>query len=408
MRRLLALRNARLLLIGQTLSLFGDTAMFLVLAIWVKTLTNSNSAAGLVFFFLALPALAAPFSGLIVDRVRRKPLMIATDLLIGAVVLSLYLVHDRSDLWLIYAVTVLYGMAGSLFFSAQSALMTVMLPDDLLGEGNGVLQTVRQGLRLVSPLVGAGLFTAFGGGVVAGLDAATFAASALCLTLIRVDEPPPHPAEHHFLSEVSVGVRHVFHTPALRYIVLTVGLALLVIGFTETLIFAVVSQGLHRPPSFLGVLSSFQGVGAIVGGLTAARMLRRVGDLRLVGLGLALFGLGDSLLITASLPVIVVGAIVAGAGLPWAIVAFGTALQQRTPTNLQGRVFSAADAMVGTPQIISIALGAAVSTLVDYRLLLAMVSLVTVACAVILFSAPAETRLPASRSLSAPEADLSA
>ena len=67
------------LLIGETLSLFGDTALYLALAIWVKTLTGSSAAAGLVFSSLALPSLVAPFAGLIVDRMRRS-LMIATDL----------------------------------------------------------------------------------------------------------------------------------------------------------------------------------------------------------------------------------------------------------------------------------------------------------------------------------------
>lgn len=395
MRRLFAYREARLLIIGQTLSLFGDTALYLALAIWVKSLTHNNGAAGLVFFFLALPALAAPFGGLVVDRVRRRPLMIVTDLLIGAVILLLLLVHDRSMLWLIYAVTFLYGAAGIVFTSAQSALLTVILPEDLLGEGNGVLQTVREGLRLVGPLAGAGLYTAFGGGAVAEIDAATFAASALCLAAMHVDEPELHPSEHHFISELSAGIKHVLHTPALRYIVLTVALAVLVIGFTETLIFAVVSQGLHRPPAFVGVLATTQGVGAVCGGLTAALMLRRVGDLWLVGLGLTLFGVGDGLLVSGMLPVVVLGFIIAGAGLPWILVAFGTALQKRTPANLQGRVFSAADALVGTPQVISIAVGAALSTLIDYRLLLAIVAVVTVGSAMVLFTAPASARATA-------------
>src|SRR5712692_335454 len=88
-RRLLAFRNARLYFIGQTLSLFGDTALYLALAIWVKSLTGSNAAAGLVFFFLALPSIAAPVGGLLVDRVRRRPLMIVVDLLVGGTVLLL-------------------------------------------------------------------------------------------------------------------------------------------------------------------------------------------------------------------------------------------------------------------------------------------------------------------------------
>jgi MFS family permease len=397
MRRLFAIRNARLLIIGQTFSLFGDTALYLALAIWVKTLTHSNGAAGLVFFFLALPSLASPFGGLVVDRMRRRPLMIATDLVIGGIVLLLLLVHGRGEIWLIYAVTFLYGVSWIVFGSAQSALLTVILPDDLLGEGNALLQTVREGLRLLSPLVGAGLFAAFGGGVVAELDAATFAVSALCLALMRIEEPALRPAERDFLSQLAAGARHVFRTAALRYIVLTVGMALLVIGFTETLIFAVVSQGLHRPPSFIGVLEAMQGVGAIVGGLTAARMLRRVGDLRLVAVGLALFALGDTLFILGTLPIILGAIVVAGVGLPWAIVAFGTALQQRTPPDLQGRVYSAADALVGTPQVVSIALGAALSTIIDYRLLLGVIGIVTCGCAVVLFTAPHEVRQPATR-----------
>ena len=90
---------------GQGLSLFGDRAMYLVLGIWVKTLTGSNTQAGLVFFVLALPGPVAPGFGLLVDRVRKRPLMIATDLGIALVLGALLLVHDRSDVWIIYAVT---------------------------------------------------------------------------------------------------------------------------------------------------------------------------------------------------------------------------------------------------------------------------------------------------------------
>ena len=128
MRALFLDRDARLLLVGQGLSLFGDRAMYLVLGIWVKTLTGSNTQAGLVFFVLALPGLVAPGFGLLVDRVRKRPLMIATDLGIALVLAALLLVHDRSDVWIVYVVTLLYGASGFLFTSAQSALLTQMLP----------------------------------------------------------------------------------------------------------------------------------------------------------------------------------------------------------------------------------------------------------------------------------------
>jgi MFS family permease len=386
MRRLFALRNARLYLIGQTLSLFGDTALYLALGIWVKTLTGSNAAAGLVFFFLALPSLAAPLGGLLVDRVRRRPLMIVVDLLVGGSVLLLLLVHGRAQLWLIYVVALLYGAAGLVFTSAQSALLTVMLPEDLLAEGNAALQTTREGLRLFGPLAGAGLFAAFGGGFVAIVDAITFGISALFLMMLHVAESPSRPAEQHFVTELLAGVRHILRTSALRQIVLSVAVALLVVGFAETIIFAVISQGLHRPPSFLGVLSTLQGVGAIAGGLTAAWAMRRVGDGRLVGLGLALFAGGAALLPTGSLPLVLAGAIVAGSGLPWALVGFGTAIQRRSPAHLQGRVYSAADTMVSVPQTISIALGAGLSTLVDYRILIGIMVTVLMGTAIYLIT----------------------
>lgn len=377
MRRLLAMRDARLLLLGETLSMFGNSAMFLVLAIWVKSLTGSNAAAGLVIFVLALPALAAPLGGLLVDRVRRRPLMIWIDLLAAAAVSLLLLVDGRGDLWIIYLVAGLYGAALVVFGSAQSALLTVMLPTDVLAEANGVFQTVREGLRLLAPLAGAGLYTAFGGGAVALVDAGTFAASAACLAAIRTPERRlERTREHRLLTEIAAGVRHVQRTAPLREIVLTVAVALLVVGFTETLIFAVVDEGLHRAPAFLGILGAAQGVGAVLGGLTAARTLRRIGDAHLVGVGIALFAAGGLGLATPYLALVLLGNAIAGTGVSWVIVGFMTAIQLRSPAHLQGRVYSAANALVGTPQTFSIALGAALSTLVDYRILLLVMAAV--------------------------------
>src|SRR5262249_34743851 len=174
--------------------------MFLVLGIWAKTPTGSNAQAGLVFFVLVVPGLIAPAFGLAVDRLRKRPLMIATDLAIGLVLLSLLFVHDRSDVWIIYVVTLLYGASGYLITSAQSALLTRMLPPEQLGEANGWLQTFSEGSRLIAPLIGAALFAAVGGAAVAVLDAATFATAAGCLAMLRVRESRPDPGEHHILT----------------------------------------------------------------------------------------------------------------------------------------------------------------------------------------------------------------
>jgi MFS family permease len=370
-RRLLSYRDFRLLLAAEVTSAFGDWAMFIVLAVWMKTLTGSSWQAGLVFFALALGSLAGPLGGMLADRFKRRPMMIASDLVLAVCVLILLFVHDPSDAWLIYLVAVLYGAVGTVFYPARAALMRVMLPEDLLGDANGILSIARQGLRVLAPAIGVGLYAAFGnnGGTIAILDSATFVGSALFLLAIRVREEKPEPPEHHFLREVTKGMEHVWKTLPLRQITIGTTVALLVAGFTETLIFSVL-QALGKSPSWFGFLAPLQGAGSIAGGLTAGMVVKRIDETRTVGIGLGLFGLCGVLLAVPSLAVVAAAFTVAGVGIVWLIVGFTTALQTKTPLAIQGRVSAAADISLSVAQAVSIATGAALSTTVDYRILL--------------------------------------
>lgn len=379
MRRLLAHPDARLLVAGQTLSVFGDRAMFLALGVWVKTITGSSAAAGLVFFAYSAPGLVSPLFGVVVDRVRARPLMIGLNLAGAAALAPLVAVHGRSGLWLIYLVTLVYGAVGWLFYSAQTAYLTRLLPPELLGDANALLQSTAEGMRLFAPLVGAGLFAAFGGPTVAALDAATFAVAALTLALVRHREHRPVPSEHHLRAQIGAGARHIARSDGLRRIVTTTAVVMLVVGFTETLLFSVIQHGLHRSPAFFGVLSSAQGAGAAVGAIAAGRLLRRHGDGRVLGLGMVLFAAGSASLLAPRVAVVLPGLAIAGCGVAWAVVAYVTAVQLRTPAALQGRVNSAADVLVGVPQTVSIALGAGLIGVVDYRALIAVMAAVTAA-----------------------------
>ncbi len=394
MRRLLSHRDARLLVAGQTLSAFGDWAMWIVMAVWMKTLTGSSARAGLVFFVLGLGNLAGPLGGMLADRVRRRPLMIACDCLLGASVLVLLFVHDRGEAWLLYLVALLYGLVGTAFYPAQAALLRLILPPELLADANGALSATRQGLRIVAPLAGAALYAAFGGGVVAILDAATFAGSAFFLALLRAPEEPAAAPEHRFLRELTAGIVHVWRTLPLRQIVLGTTIALLVVGFTETLIFSVIAH-LGRQPSFFGVLATLQGVGSIAGGVSAAAVVRRAGEVRTVGLGLGLFGVCGVLLAVPSLAVVLLAFAVAGVGVAWLVVGFNTAVQTRTPLTIQGRVSAASEISISLAQVTSIATGAALSTLVDYRILLVAMAAVVLASALYLGTRRAALSPPA-------------
>jgi len=369
MGRLLALRNAQLYLTGATLSLFGDTVLYLAAGVWVKTLTGSNGAAGLLFFVLGVPSLFASMAGILVDRVRRRPLLMLVNTATGAMVLLLLLVQGRDDVWLIYLVMFLYGASYTVINSAQSALFTVMLPRELLGENNAAMQTIGQALFLIGPVAGAALFAWRGGGFIAVLDAATFLAATIAIGLVQVVEHLPERRATRIGAEIVAGIQHVVRTVRLRQLVFAGTLASLVFGFGETLIFAVVDQGLHRPPAFLGALIGAMGIGGVCGGLTAARGLGALGEGSLTGAGLIMGAIASPLLALQSVPAAFLGVFLFGIGLPWIIVGINTLVQRATPPELQGRVASAVGSVLGTTQIVSIALGAALISVVDYRLM---------------------------------------
>ncbi|HEY0374239.1 MAG TPA: MFS transporter, partial [Amnibacterium sp.] len=255
MRALMRIRNARLYLVGQAFSMLGDSALLIAAAIWVKQLTGSNGAAGLTFFFVVAPSLCAPLAGVLVDRVRRRAVLLWGNALTGLAMLPLLLVHDAGQVWIVWLVMVLYGASYTVLGPAQSALLPSIVPDELLADANALLRTVREGLRLFAPLLGAGLLTVAGGAAVAALDAATFLIAVVSLLAIRVVERAPDPAEReHWRREVSAGFRHVAAVPALLRMTVATAVVLLVVGFPETAPFAVVAEGLHQPPTFLGVL----------------------------------------------------------------------------------------------------------------------------------------------------------
>ena len=375
MRDLLRNRDFRLLFAGQTLSMFGDMAMLIVLAMWAKDLTGSNGIAGSVFAALAVPSLLAPLAGVVIDRFRRRTVMIVTDIVTAAVVLLLLLVDGREDLWLLYVVAFLYGASLVAFSSARSSLLPAMVDEEMLGQANGSLGTGREALRLVAPLAGAALYAGFGGPAVAILDAATFLVSAAALLALRVDEPAPEPQHSRFTVEAAAGGRHMLGDPVLRTTVIATVICMLALGISESAYFAIVDDGLGRPVEFVGVLSAVQGVGAILAGVAVTGIIRRTGELRPMAWGFASLAVGVALTTTGMLVPVAAGVLLFGAGLPVLIVCVTTAIHHRTPTGLQGRAFAAFELFAGVPQLLSILGGAVAVTLLDYRIPLTVMGL---------------------------------
>lgn len=382
MNRLLAYRDARIYLVGQSLSLLGDNALWLAMAIWVKILTGSNSAAGLVFFAFLCGLLTAPVGGLIVDQVRRRPFLAVLNAATAAWVCLLLLAGGRDQVWLIYLVMFGYGVSGGALMSGQTALLAVMLPGDLLGEANSLLQMAEGGLRLITPVIGAGLLAWLGPQPVILLDAGTFLAAAVAALALGLREPRPVPSGEPWHAELTAGLRHIGRTKVLRRLVITGVGALLVFGFLETVQFAVVAVGLHRSPAFLGVLQTLMGAGAIAGGLLATPIMNRSSERALVIGALAACAAGCLLLLSDWLPVVLIAMALVGLCIVWANVAIYTLIQRRTPPALLGRVDAALTMAVVVPQALSIALGAALVAVVNYRVLLVIMAVVFVISAI--------------------------
>ena len=384
----------RRLAVAWTFSNFGDSVLYLTLAIWVKDLTHSNTAAGLVFLFLGLPVLFAPFAGQLADRYSRRKIVIGANLIEAIVVLALVFVHGRSDVWLIYTVTFVYGFLTYVTSAAGSGLVRDLLTDEQLASGNGLLSSIDQGLHLLSPLLGVGVYGLFGGAALAITTSTILVAAALLTVTVRLVEHISTDAREPFWPEITAGVRHIRRVPVLARVTTALAVALLVTGFSNIAIFAVIDQGLHRSSEFFGVLASIQGGGSVLGGLTAAAVITRVGERGAMAIGLVLLGIALAFDAIGSTTVVIVSEVVVGIVIPWVIVAFTTLRQRVTPPELQGRVSSATNMALNGPQTVGTALGAALIAVVDYRVLIVSMGVVIAACAVPIAArrTPAEQR----------------
>lgn len=369
----------RRVFIAETVSSFGDSAMFLTLAIWAKDLTGSNGKAGVVFLIITAPGLAASLLGDLVDRVRRKPLLLRIYSGMAVLLLSLLFVRGPGQLWIIYLVTFAYGL---MFVTpAWPALLKDLLPSEDAAEARSLLITVRQGVRIISPAVGAGVYATFGGRALTVIGTGSFVVVALVLVSIKVVESESEPAGERFVTSVTAGYRYVRRVPLLlRLTVAMVGF-MAVIGLLETAAFAAIDKGLGQRPAFLGVVASVQGGGSVAGGVLAGLLAKRTAESKVTGLGYALIAAGLPLCVLGNLVLFLAGVILLGVGLPFLNVALATAQHLYTPSRLQGRVNAAVSTVSGAAQTASIAAGAVLIGIVDYRIMYLLMAVAALAAA---------------------------
>ncbi|MGW1048286.1 MFS transporter [Streptomyces sp. NPDC001118] len=372
--RVLRDRNAGLYLTSLVVSAFGTSSLSLAAGVWVRDLTGSDGLPALCFLAAWAPTLAGPALGTLADRVRRKPLLIALNLALAAVLPTLFTVHSPGRLWLLFIVLLLYGTAGAVGDAAESALVTAAVPGDLRGDFNGLRTTVTEGMKLVAPLTGAGLYAAFGGPAVACLDAVTFVVAAGLCALLRVREERPVRSGGGWRKETAEGVRHLWGHPELRTLVQAGGTTMLLASLSSTTVYAVVDR-LGHSPAWTGVLYAFQGAGSVTAGLVSGVALRRLGGHRFGAAGIALTAVAVAARAVPSDAVALASAVAIGLGLPCVLVATFTAVQQQTPGPLLGRATATANTLVFTPNVVGLGVGAGLVELASPALLLPLYGL---------------------------------
>ncbi|WP_405661787.1 MFS transporter [Streptomyces sp. NBC_01166] len=367
-------RTARLCLTGLLVSGFGTSAMWLTAGIWVKSLTGSDSLAALTVCAMWAPVLVGPSLGAVADLVPRRLLLITVNLVMAGLMASLLLVGPDHRIGALFAVLLVYGVSGVLLDAAEAALVARAVDVRLLGDFNGLRTTVNEGMKLLAPLAGAGLFARYGAVPVVVLDAVTFALAALVFARLRVRDPAGAARKGARRGGTAAGIRLLRGSSALRPLVYAGALTMLLAGLNGAAVYAVVEM-LGRPPAYAGVLYAFQGAGSVAVGLLAGPLLRRMPERGFAAAGIAVFAVavgaralgGDAVALAASAAI--------GAGLPCVLIAAMTAVQREAPDAVLGRTAAAANSLMMVPNALALAGGAGLVAVVDVRLLLALTGL---------------------------------
>ncbi|MFF4944455.1 MFS transporter [Streptomyces rubiginosohelvolus] len=385
--RVLRDRTAGRCLAGVVVSGFGTSALWLTAGIWVKSLTGSNSLAALTVFAMWAPVLAGPALGALADRMDRKVLLVRGNLVTACLLVSLVLVDSGRTVWLLFAVLVLHGASGVVLDAAESALVAGTVPASLLADFNGLRMTANEGMKLVAPLAGAGLYVRFGGPAVALLAAATCALAALVFARLPVRGTPAtadSPLPGSWRDELAAGLRRIRASAVLRPLVTAGAATMFLAGVNGAVTFAYVDEVLGRAPAYAGVLYAVQGAGSVAVGLLAGPLLRRLPERVFAAGGIAVFALGVGARTVSPDAVALAASAAIGLGLPCVLIAAMTAVQRETPDAVLGRTAATAGSLMTAPNAVALALGAGLVAVVDVRVLTAAAGVAGVLAAVVL------------------------
>ena len=371
MPQLFRLPGFRAVFAALAISMIGDSMMLAIPAILVRKGSGSNAAAGFEIVFFTLPICLAPMAGPFIDRFRRRPLLAVVSCLSALSLLPLLAVTTPGYWWTGYVVAAFLGCSYVSTSAGVSGLLPQIVPADRLGHANSLLQSFRQGLRLIGPLAGILIYARFGH---RGRDRGRRLLVRRCRRHLRAAESAGDgdraaarsaasptspsgpgssmrtalsgPSQHRPCCSPSRPARPV----AVTYAVVTVGLGLL--------------------PEFVGVLTCVMGVGAIACGFLSTRLITRLGELGAVGIGVLAYSMAIAGLIIPSTLAAIPAMALAGIGRHPAGCRTADPPAAPHAAERMARVSFALDSVANTAQLVTMASCASLLTVMSFRYLL--------------------------------------
>jgi len=294
--------------VGKTVSTFGShisgTAIPLAALLVLKA---GPAEMGILTALGAAPVLLVGLlAGVWVDRLPRRPILIAADLGRAALLLTIplaFILH-RLAFGQLYAVVFLSGILTVFADVGAQAFLPSVVPPEQLVEGNGNLATGDSVAEIGGPSLAGFLVQWISAPFAIVFDALSFLVSAVSLQMIRApikvrgeDEP-----RESMWREAAQGLRLILGHPVLRALALSLGIFEFFGYFIGTLYALFAIRTLHLPPAAVGTLVGLGGISALAGSLVAERVVRRLGIGRVLIGSLMSYGLLGALMPVAGGP----------------------------------------------------------------------------------------------------------
>jgi MFS family permease len=365
----------------------GDRLAALAFPWLVYTSTGSALGTGAVFALYTLPyVLCGAVAGVAVDRLDKRRLMVAVDLIRAALVVAVPLVATRS-LAVVFVLSFAIATAGVFFEPAKLAMLPEIVTPGRLLRANSLFSTSENLTEVLGWAFAGLLLASVSTSAAFQLDAVTFAISAAALLLMRYRAPARAAAErtaHAFWRELREGFRYLADDRGLRANTTMIIVCVAGLGAMYPLTFFFAVNVLVGGTRAFGALEAVYGAGLLVGSLALTALATRVrkgpvmiGGLLVMGACLALVSATESVWV-AAVPYVICG--VANA---MVLITVDTYLQQVVPAGMRGRVLGTRFTLTQGTYALSILVGGALAGVVDVRILFVVAGAIVVVSALV-------------------------